>query len=200
MPNLIGVLNTPPVWSLGLARALDAGDYSLEELSGFAEALGTRRFSALIVGVGDDDDLDVVVRLTEEDSESVVITLLTELSVETAGASLRVGATSFVTLDATADDVVLALEAALSDRTVIPAALARAMARSGPPPVRSPIPDDELDALRTLASGVTVKELGASLGFSEREMYRRLRRIYLSLGVSDRTGALLKLARLGLLG
>ena len=141
-----------------------------------------------------------MVRLTDEDSGSVVITLLDELSIETAGASLRVGATSFLTLDAAASDVVLALEGALADRTVIPADLARAMARSGPPSVGSPIPDDDLEALRALASGETVKALGARLGYSEREMYRRLRRIYRRLGASDRTDALLKLARLGLLG
>jgi DNA-binding NarL/FixJ family response regulator len=199
MANLIGVLNAPPIWMLGLAHALEASDYSLEELPTSVPPSESKRFSAVIVGIGDRADLDVVVRLREEDSNSVVITLLDELSVESAGASLRVGASSFVTLDSPANEVVLALEGALADRTVIPVAVARSLARSNTRRGDFQIPEEDLDVLKSLASGETVRGLGARLGYSEREMYRRLRRIYGRLGVSDRTDALLMLARLGLL-
>lgn len=53
--------------------------------------------------------------------------------------------------------------------------------------------------LKALAAGATVAELARSQGFSEREMYRRLRRAYAQLGASDRSGALVKAAQEGLI-
>lgn len=53
--------------------------------------------------------------------------------------------------------------------------------------------------LKALAAGATVAELARNQGFSEREMYRRLRRAYAQLGATDRSGALVKAAQEGLI-
>jgi DNA-binding CsgD family transcriptional regulator len=58
---------------------------------------------------------------------------------------------------------------------------------------------EELTWLRSLAAGETVTELSLSLGYSERELYRRLRRLYTRMGASGRTDALLRAVRWGLL-
>jgi DNA-binding CsgD family transcriptional regulator len=58
---------------------------------------------------------------------------------------------------------------------------------------------EEVTWLRSLAAGETVAELSLRLGYSERELYRRLRRLYSKMGASGRTDALLRAVRWGLL-
>jgi DNA-binding NarL/FixJ family response regulator len=61
------------------------------------------------------------------------------------------------------------------------------------------IGEDGISWLQALASGETVAELSLRLGYSEREMYRRLRRLYSRIGATGRTDALLRASRWGLL-
>ena len=46
--------------------------------------------------------------------------------------------------------------------------------------------------LRSLSQGMTVDELADRAGYSERAMYRQLRRLYERLGAANRTEALLQ--------
>ncbi len=67
-------------------------------------------------------------------------------------------------------------------------------------PALNLIGDVELAWLRFLASEETVADLAKRIGYSEREMYRRLRRLYSRVGASGRMGALLRVAPLGSAG
>ena len=58
---------------------------------------------------------------------------------------------------------------------------------------------DERCWLRWLAGGKTVASLAVAACYSEREMYRLLRKLYTRLGASGRTEALLAAQRYGLL-
>jgi DNA-binding NarL/FixJ family response regulator len=49
----------------------------------------------------------------------------------------------------------------------------------------------KIEWLRALATGTTVSELAAQVGYSERAMYRLLRALYQELGVSNRVEALI---------
>jgi DNA-binding CsgD family transcriptional regulator len=51
-----------------------------------------------------------------------------------------------------------------------------------------------------LASGITTVKLATSIGYSEREMYRKLNALYKKMGVSNRAEALVLAARSGLIG
>lgn len=198
MPKLIGIFNAPPVYVLGLRGLLESAGYALEIVTDPLPWLRRHRTAAVLVCVRDNRDLDVVVDLKAEDPKSVVITLNDEINVSTFQASLSAGAAGSIGRDAGAAEFVLTFNAAMSDKTVIPASIARTLAsRSDGASEPSALDDHDLAWLKSLASGETVAELGNRIGFSEREMYRRLRRLYSRIGASGRTDALLKAARLG---
>jgi DNA-binding NarL/FixJ family response regulator len=99
--------------------------------------------------------------------------------------------------DSSADDVVLAVEAATRALACLPATVLRAAGRDdGDPPAVS---RREVSWLRALGAGETVGEVARTAGYSQREMYRLLRDLYRRLGADNRTGALLRADRLGLL-
>jgi DNA-binding NarL/FixJ family response regulator len=88
----------------------------------------------------------------------------------------------------------------MSQHTVLPTLLARSMVRDNSMVLRlGGVGDNEVSWLRALASGETVAALGRRLGYSEREMYRRLHRLYTQIGARGRTDALLRAAKSGLL-
>lgn len=103
-------------------------------------------------------------------------------------------------LNARADEIALTLHAAFLHRTLLPIRVARTMAGDTRPRTQpDAIGDTELSWFRDLAAGKTVAELAGRMGYSEREMYRRLQRMYGRIGASGRTDALLRVARWGLL-
>jgi DNA-binding NarL/FixJ family response regulator len=200
MPRVVGVYNAPPVYALGLADVLARIGFTYEEIVDPIVWMRRHHGAAVLVAVHDFSDLEVVVELTTESPESVVVTLVDQLDLDTVQASISAGATGSVALSAGAEEVVLVLNGALSDNIVIPAPLARSLASARPGP-HSPmeVGPEELIWLRALAEGDTVAELSARLGYSERELYRRLRRLYSRMGASGRTDALLRAVRWGLL-
>ena len=200
MPRVVGVFNAPPVYALGLAGVLSRTGFSLEEIAEPHLWLRNHRGAAVLVAVHKVSDLDVVVELMAEAPESVLVTLVDEVSLDVVQASLSAGATGSVALNAGAEEVVLILNAAMSDNIVIPAPVARSMAReNGRKTQPMDLGEDAISWLQALASGETVAELSLRLGYSEREMYRRLRRLYSRIGATGRTDALLRAARWGLL-
>lgn len=95
------------------------------------------------------------------------------------------------------DDVVLAVQAAVRAFTYLPADAARMLAgHDGDRPV---ITEQEACWLRALVDGSTVASLARTVGYSEREMYRVLSNLYGRLGAGNRTEALLRADRWGLL-
>jgi DNA-binding NarL/FixJ family response regulator len=95
-------------------------------------------------------------------------------------------------------DVVLAVGAAARSFACVPATVARALA--GYDGARPVITAQEASWLRALVDGVTVASLARTVGYSQREMYRVLGTLYERLGASNRTEALLRADRWGLLG
>lgn len=112
-----------------------------------------------------------------------------------------VGAHAVVDVSSPPEDLLWAIAAALEGRAILPGRVMLdlvAMLPDGAVAVDhvvESITGEELRWLRTLAQGSTVLQLAVEVGYSEREMYRRLRRLYDKLGVNDRTGALMLLSR-----
>jgi DNA-binding NarL/FixJ family response regulator len=198
MPRVIGIFHTSPVYAIGLADVLSG--FQVENIAELMPWVMRHRGSPVLVGVHDAADLDLVVEVKAADPASIMVTILDPLEVETVRASLRAGATGSVDLGASPEAVKLALRAAIAECTVLPTRLTRRMAGDQVGGRPFGIAANELDWLHALFEGETVAALGRRIGYSEREMYRRLRRLYVRMGVSGRTEALVSAARWGVLG
>lgn len=124
------------------------------------------------------------------------VVLLAEPTVAQYREALAAGATALPASSAD-HDVVAAVGAAAREFTYLPATAARILAGyDGDRPV---ITDREAGWLRALVDGTTVASLARTVGYSEREMYRVLGNLYERLGADNRTEALLRADRWGLL-
>ncbi len=150
----------------------------------------------ILVEVHGDPDIQLVADLRAGSPDVVVVTLVAAGSDRLVEASLSAGANSAVPLGADTNGILLALRAAVEKLTVLPHSVGRSMANghSEKPPSLS---EAEVEWLRALAAGRTVRQIADDSGYSPREMFRLLNRCYLKLGETTRLGALLKAAKLG---
>lgn len=198
MVREIGVFNAAPVYVLGLANLSSSNGYAFERVDDVANWTKGHPAPVLLVDIRDEDDLKVVVDVTTDHPDSVVVALIDDVSTETVSATFASGASAAIARDAAPADVVFALEAAMSGNTVLPLPVAKLLAatrRGSSEPAR--IGAEELGWLQSLARGAIVARVGEEAGYSEREMYRRLKRLYAKMGVRSRTEALIKASRLG---
>jgi DNA-binding NarL/FixJ family response regulator len=193
----VGLVNGWPVYVAGLSAALRDSGFVLEQVTDPASWAYQQQDPLMLVAVHDEVAFDLVVDLTS-DPATTVVTLVDELNLVSVQTSLQAGAFGAVSLRGEPGDVVLALRAALSGSVLIPDSVARTMAGRGRPGAPE-ISVEQIGWLRGMASGLTVAELGRESGHSERDMFRRLSRLYRRLGARDRTQALLIAERLGLL-
>jgi DNA-binding NarL/FixJ family response regulator len=190
VPRVVGVFNTSPLYAIGLAEALS--EYQVEGILDLLAWIERHRGCPVLVGVHDTADLDLLAEVNATVPESIVVTILDAFEVKTVQASLRAGATGAIDVRASAEAVSLAVRGALAHCTVLPTRMTLGMADGQWRARPSSIADDELGWLRALMAGETVAQLGRRVGYSEREMYRRLRRLYARMGVSGRAEALVR--------
>lgn len=130
-----------------------------------------------------------------------VVAVTPTVTVEAAALLLRSGATGVVAESASGEGMVDAVMAALRNEVLLPDHIGRAFALWVPEggDFESWISEEEVQWLNSMADGLTVAELADQVGYSERAMFRSLRKLYSKLGVANRTEALLWASRRGLL-
>jgi DNA-binding NarL/FixJ family response regulator len=197
MVKKVGVFNAPPVYVIGLMGLTEASGYAFESVEEPRRWVKRQRDPILLLGVRSPKDIDVVSELKSLQPDSVLVTLIDQFAFESVRESLIAGASGSVSRDAGVREIALALEAAVRHRTIIPTDFAHRMAAQVRSESPTPLNVAELAWLQSLAHSATVADLGQSAGYSEREMYRRLKAIYRKIGVRSRTEALLKASRLG---
>lgn len=200
MKRPVGVFNAPPVYTLGLVDAFRATAYWVDVVSDPMSWTASHGREILMLVVNAPNDLDVVVDVCRRVPDAAVITVLDRITREGLAASLQAGATGSVALYAPPEEVVLALNAATTEKILVPTPLARSMVgtdagRSD----RTLLSEIEVTCLEALARGEKVSILAGRLGYSEREIYRRLRRLYTRMGVKGKTQALLLACRWGVI-
>nr|BFE73959.1 hypothetical protein GCM10020092_072600 [Actinoplanes digitatis] len=104
------------------------------------------------------------------------------------------GAAATMRRDATPEDIREVFAAAASGRSLLPTEVVREL--SGTPGARTPAdpappPEREIDWLRQLAGGDSVRAVADRASYSERMMFRLLRDLYTRLGTANRTEALI---------
>lgn len=196
----VAAVNTPILVALGLTTALEASGYLLERVDDPIGWAVRHPKGAMLVAVRDDSDTQLLLDLTSEVPTLTVVALLDAESVERSQVCIGAGARGCVSTEWSGQDVVLALDAGLRGMTILPAGLARSLASTEGDRTRArTLTSSQQSWLRELASGTTVHDLASEVGFSEREMYRRLRVIYRAMGVRTRTEALILASASGLL-
>ena len=191
------IVDDHPVFRLGLAAALTARGYDHVHVSDgtvtVAEDLkpkGTegRRWVALLdVRLGAVDGIQLCRRLRASTNPPVVIMLSTFEEPAVKQAARDAGAFAFLSKEAEAGAIVVAIEAGLN----------------GAPPR---IPEQDLptltlrerEVLRLLCSGCDTKATAANLGIGVSTVKDHLDNVYAKLGVADRLNAVRRAAELGL--
>jgi DNA-binding NarL/FixJ family response regulator len=193
----IGVADSVPIYRRGLASVCEQAGLAAIELTPTAEAVSETELAALTVVLRSESEWMLLARSSAELPERPTVAVLPTLEAVLVERAFSAGATGVMEMSASIDHAAGVIRAALEGRALLPRDVEKQLATGEP---RPGLPSStELEWLRLLASGLRVAELADRAGYSEREMYRRLSRLYSRLGVQGRTQALLYVERLGLL-
>lgn len=200
MLTLVAAVNTPRLLALGLSRDLEEWGYSVEPVADPRAWARNHSITLLLVVVRSMDDVAFLAELTKDLPSAAVVALLDPMSMERLYLCLGAGARGCISADWSTEDMAMALEAGLRGMTIMPTSVALRLAATETTrtSVRS-LTSTQQDWLRDLASGTTVHALATQVGFSEREMYRRLRQVYRAIGCTTRTEALIRASACGML-
>lgn len=129
-----------------------------------------------------------------------VVTLVGDSDLDSYRVALRAGSWAVLERGAEPEEIVVAVQAALTGKCLLPQAVAWGLSVWGPTAEESELlSPTEVHWIRMLARGVTVAKLASDVGYSEREMFRMLGELYRRMGVQNRSEALVQAARWGLL-
>ena len=144
------------------------------------------------------DGIEATRRLREDSDAPPVLVLTTFDDDELLSGALRAGAAGFLLKDSPAEDLVRAVRAVGSGRSMLdPAVTARVLAayRSTPSPTAevavAELTSREIDVLRLMARGHTNNEIAAELVISEVTVKSHIGRIFTKLDLRDRAAAII---------
>ncbi len=127
----------------------------------------------------------------------IVLALFVDPSPQLCRRAFHVGFSAVLDWQSSPEDIVESLEAALAGKSVLPA---DAHAIERPFGHWRPTGDSaNWNGYKLSPEGTTVAQLAATSNYSEREMFRRLRRIYDTLGAPGRVAAIASAMEQGLL-
>ncbi len=191
----------------GLRRAFDRdGHFEVAgEASSVEEALCQIRMHAPTVVVTDlqlpdRTGIDLIRELREESDTLGLVLLTMHAGDDTLFAALEAGASSLVSKEAPADDVVSAAkQAAVSPRSFSARDLVGAMTRRRAPQPESKLSDREQEILTLLSEGLGVSAIARRLYISDSTAKTHISRIYDKLGAANRAQAIMLAIRAGFL-
>jgi DNA-binding NarL/FixJ family response regulator len=138
------------------------------------------------------DGVDATRELLRSQPESIVVVLTSFSDRARVSEALRAGAIGYLLKDCDPRDLLAAVRSAANGHAPLDPRVARALLPSAEPDS----PDDglsvrEKQVLRLVAKGLANKQIGRSLGISERTVKAHLGRVFREIGVADRTSAAL---------
>jgi len=184
-----------PLFQRGVIDALKSNEILVEapvDILAWAAQGGQR---VIILTLASSMDWSLLEKLSDKNT---FIAVLDEATTALSVKALHLGAESVIIRSATVSTLRRALEAVLAGDSMVPRSVIRSLLRSSPPVgERTRIPEEQIEWLRSLASGSTIARLATKAGYSERAMYRLLNRLYSRMGVKNRTEALMKASERG---
>lgn len=192
----VAVVDRLPLFRHGVQAALAEAGFQVdapEDLLKWAQ-VDEPRLVLLTVAVA--DDWALLPELCRVRAETKIIAVLEEDDVRTCLRALTAGAVGIVSRDASPQVMRRVFDAAVGGTSILPILVLQALADGathGVGGTRSDRPShSEQNWLRQLARGDSVAKLATDVGYSERMMFRMLRDLYVKVGVSSRTEAMMK--------
>jgi DNA-binding NarL/FixJ family response regulator len=103
--------------------------------------------------------------------------------------AIAAGATGYVLKDCSPDELLAAVRAGAAGHSPLDPRIAGALLQGAGAPDAPQLSDRELQVLRLATKGLANKQIGRSLGISERTVKVHLGNVFRRIGVSDRTSA-----------
>jgi DNA-binding NarL/FixJ family response regulator len=141
------------------------------------------------------EGVEAVRQIRARDAAAKLIILTTYDTDEDITLALRAGAKAYVLKDIAADALVTCIHDVLAGKTYLAPAAAAKLAEGV---MRVQLTPRELTTLRLMADGQSNKDIGVSLGISERTVKTHLSHLFEKLGVTSRTEAVRIATRRGL--
>jgi DNA-binding NarL/FixJ family response regulator len=134
----------------------------------------------------DSTGVETTARLRKEFPEAKIIVISSYDGDEDIYRAFQAGARAYLLKDVLGDELFRAIKSVHSGRQYIPASIARSLAEHNP---GSDLTQRELEVLQLLIKGLSNKEIGEVLRFTENTAKFHIKNILSKLGVSDRTEA-----------
>ena len=201
VPPGIVLYGLPALYAHGLLQALvAAGVGPVARADGNPSEVLARSGRLIIVIPPDEPQrwYRMVEQLARQE-EVTFVELTADEGVEGFASALRRGAVGVLPPGAELELAVEVLRSAVAGLVVLPERIARAIHQPSTTTAPPPLQARERQWLRQLGTGTTVSALAESAAYSEREMYRLLSKLYTRLGAANRTEALLRAERWGVL-
>lgn len=144
-----------------------------------------------------------VIRSRLPEVEVVMLTMHAEPAV--VGEAIRAGAAGYLLKDCTTDDIVSMLQVVASGEAALSPALASSMLEAAQPEAtavgasESLLTKREEEVLKLIADGASTPEVGTALYISTKTVRHHLSSIYDKLDSRDRTQAVLRAVRMGII-
>jgi two-component system response regulator DegU len=133
------------------------------------------------------------------DARSQVVMLTMHADADVVRRALQAGAVGYLTKDCTIDEVVEAVRLAASGDGAVSPGLAAALLRESEPANETTVSAREIEVLQLIAEGAAPPEVAERLFISVKTVKNHLSSIYEKLDARDRTQAVLKGLRIGII-
>ncbi|MCA1570116.1 MAG: DNA-binding response regulator [Acidimicrobiales bacterium] len=198
MGRAVALVDPTPAYRRGLAVVLEEAGFRPEAPADLSEWLRSAYGPLILVTIRVEENW-ALIPADALRAEVPIVALLPSPTPVAYSAALRYGAMGAAPWDAAPEHIVRVLHSASEGLAVLPLEVARSLAKD----CWSVAPDwmttTKVELLRSLAGGITVGALARRAGCSERAMYRRLQGLYGRMGVSNRSEAIVRASRWGLI-
>lgn len=194
MENRVAVVDPLPLYRRGVATSLSEMGLETELPEDIWAWTVNGGPLTVLIGLCTPDDWRLLADLHSERPNVSVVALIDQQDTGSYLRALRSGAVCALPRATTAEALKEVLGALLNGKVVLPTEVVQTLIDAqwidtGPGATQPSA--DELSWLRALAEGSTVNRVAQRAGYSEREMFRRLRTLYTKLSASSRAEALI---------
>src|SRR5437870_5783651 len=171
----VAIVERLPAYRRGLAAAFAEVGFAVQELAAFDESATDT--DAVVFTI---DSEEAWARLAEllAEPDVVVVALLEDATVTGYRRALRLGLAGTVSREASTEQIVAVVCAAIAGTTLLPCPIARQLAERCGIEQPLPISDHEATWLRAMADGATIATLAQAARYSERQMHRLIANLY----------------------